>query len=71
LKAKLINFFNALPGMHAYVLPEPEKEVKGLFVAVPQIDRNRTAHPPITLKPNDLGQRLNPAASLAVTRNVQ
>jgi hypothetical protein len=46
-----ISYINALTGMHGYVLPEPRKAVKGLFVAVPQIERNRTAQQRPPLKP--------------------
>jgi hypothetical protein len=38
--AGLDRFINALTGMQALGLPEPGKPVKGLFVAVPQIERN-------------------------------
>jgi hypothetical protein len=38
-------------GYHGYVLLEPRKAVKGLFVAVPQIERNRAAQQRLPLKP--------------------
>jgi hypothetical protein len=44
--------------MQAYGLPEPAGEVKGLFVAVPQIERNRATlkQPP---PPTDSDDRRN------------
>ena len=44
VKAVFLKFFNVLCGMHSgyhgYVLLEPRKAVKGLFVAVPQIEHS-------------------------------
>jgi hypothetical protein len=73
VKVVLFKYINILCIVHSgydgYVLLEPRKAVKGLFVAVPQIERNRATQQRPPLKPKRLEGATDQPRPLSASRN--